>query len=620
MKRLFTILSMVSMISLTMLWQGCEADVDLSNIDTTVEVKASLATPIGSIKASIGNFVGDGTWSIYVDTLKNHGVLTLKDTFSVEGSFHQVDLSQYISSAILNMNIYDKLKASGMLLPGDLIVGTGIQVPLQFPLTMKLSGINNNQSYQRLDSALIKNASFVSTITPKGNLPIKWEWIDKVVINLGEAFHRPAGNSITVYEKGGNYQYGQAIPINVDEFSLNLMKNKKPNNWQDYTNNVIDSCTFDITMYVTIPKSASVIQVPKTAALQYQLGVQFIDYHAIWGMFQPSDDMSNSAVVKFSDLWEGWNQIPNLCLPFSDPSIDVSVTTQIAGALLMNIDYVYTSSNDGKTAYAEFFDGRYKSYTHRFPKEEYLSLESPIGTSTTMRELKFNKLPEHGRIDQLFSIRPDKLAYKYSIGFDESITPQLRITDNTSIRVDAACELPMMFNEGVSLSYAGTIGGIDLSAVSLDAMLDELTILDTLHDASAKLVLAIENSIPLEFKAVLSCLDENGNVILDPETQKPFSITDKDTIVIAAPQFDFVGHEWKSTPDERVYVIEVDREKLEVVKTIKQIAYNVSLDDQSLHYAYEKGLFNVKLTDDNYLRIKIAVGASVDAVLDLELN
>jgi hypothetical protein len=286
----------------------------------------------------------------------------------------------------------------------------------------------------------------------------------------------------------------------------------------------------------------------------------------------------------------------------------------------MNLDYVYTSSNDGKTAYAEFFDGRYKSYTHKFPKEEYLSLESPIGTSTTMRELKFNKLPEHGRIDQLFSIRPDKLAYKYSIGFDESITPQLRITDNTSIRVDAACELPMMFNEGVSLSYAGTIEGIDLSAVSLDAMLDELTILDTLHDASAKLVLAIENSIPLEFKAVLSCLDENGNVILDPETQKPFSITDKDTIVIAAPQFDFVGHEWKSTPDERVYVIEVDREKLEVVKTIKQIAYNVSLDDQSLHYAYEKGLFNVKLTDDNYLRIKIAVGASVDAVLDLELN
>ena len=57
-----------------------------------------------------------------------------------------------------------------------------------------------------------------------------------------------------------------------------------------------------------------------------------------------------------------------------------------------------------------------------------------------------------------------------------------------------------------------------------------------------------------------------------------------------------------------------------MVKTIKQIAYNVSLDDQSLHYAYEKGLFNVKLTDDNYLRIKIAVGASVDAVLDLELN
>jgi hypothetical protein len=64
MKRLFTNLSIVGLLSLTMFWQGCEADVDLNNVDTSVEVDANLATPIGSVKATIGDFVGDGTWGI----------------------------------------------------------------------------------------------------------------------------------------------------------------------------------------------------------------------------------------------------------------------------------------------------------------------------------------------------------------------------------------------------------------------------------------------------------------------------------------------------------------------------------------------------------------------------
>jgi hypothetical protein len=36
-----------------------------------------------------------------------------------------------------------------------------------------------------------------------------------------------------------------------------------------------------------------------------------------------------------------------------------------------------------------------------------------------------------------------------------------------------------------------------------------------------------------------------------------------------------------------------------------------------MQQAYDQGLFNVKLTDDNYIRIKLALGASVEAVLNL---
>ena len=614
MKQLFTMICMVGTIGLTMLWNGCTADVDLNNIDTSVKVNANVATPIGSAKATIGDFVGDGTWGIYIDTVKNHGVITFRDTFSIERDFHKLDLSQYISRTTLKMNVYDKFNESGVL-NNKQITGNGQQIPLTFPLTLKLNGINNDLAHQRIDSALINNASFVSTITPVGNLPIEWEWIDKVTITMGENFYRPAGNVVTVYEKNTQYSYGKEIPTNIDEFSLNLMKNKNPQSWKDYVDNVTDSCKFDITIYVTIPESAGAIDVPTTAAFQYNLGVRFIDYDAVWGMFEPSKDMSGEAVEAIATYWSPWNTLQDLRLPFAEPSVDMLVTTQVAGAMIMEGDYLYTENEQGEKAYATF-DGNRSLYKF-FNKNEYLPLNSPIGTEKTMHIL-FDKDSSRGHIDQLFAIRPDKIGYKFAVKFNEQETPQIRLTKNTSIKLDAVCNLPMILNEGVSLGYADTIKGIDLSMLDLDSLLSGVEMIDTLKEASAKLVIKFENSIPLQFKGVLTCMDENGEVIVDPKTEKPLLITENDTITIAAPEFTKDGYDWIVTPLESVEVVDVDRDDLEILRQIKSIEYHVWMDDKSLEEAYNKGLNNIQLKDDNYLKVKIAVGANVEGVLNLE--
>lgn len=620
MKKLFTILSMVGTIGLSMMMQGCEADVDLNNIDKDIQVEANLTIPVGSFKASIGDFVGNGQFGIYVDSLENHGVLTFKETFGIERHFHQVDLSRYISSTTLNLNVYEKLKAAGLLLPGDKIMGTGTQVPLSFPLTMKLDGINHNLSNQRLDSALIKNASFISTITPKGNLPIKWEWIDKVDIHLGSAFHRPAGNVVTVYKKGDNYKYGQPIPINVDEFSLCLMKNRnldptKKDEWKKYLNNVVDSCSFDVTMYVTIPTSAGMIDVPSTSVLSYNLGVQFINYHAIWGMFEPNTDMSAHAEDAIADYWSMWNTIPKLCLPLAKPSVELSITTQMAGALIVESDYLYTKNNQGITKYATF-DGK-QEFQKYFNKNEYLPLTSQIGDTAKMT-IHLDSDSKNGDIDNLFSIRPDKVGYHFAVRFNEQETPQLRITDNTLIRLEAECKVPMIFNEGLVLAYADTLGDLDLSDLDIDAFLDSISILDTLQEAKAKLVVAFESTIPLDIKGKLTCLDAEKNVIIDPKTNKPLQLTDNETIIIAGPKQTFENHQWHATPNQSVQIIEVDRQFLETLKQVKKVAFEAELNDESMRGAYEQGLFNVKLENDSYIRARIGVGATVEAVLSLD--
>ena len=614
MKRLFTMFCMVSTIGLTMLWNGCTADVDLDNIDTSVDVEANVATPIGSMTATIDDFVGDGTWGIFIDTVNHEGVITFRDTFSIARDFHKLDLSKYISNTTLKMNVYDKLEGKPYFVNGQ-ITGNDQPIILTFPLTLKLKNINNNLAHQRIDSALINDASFISKISSIGGLPLKWEWIEKVELKLGKNFHRPSGNLITVYSKGDGYGYNQNINVAVDAFSMNLMKEKNPQSWKDYTNNVVDTCNFEILMHIVVPSSAGVVNIPSTAAFQYDLGVKFIDYEAVWGMFEPSKDMSGEAVEAIATYWSPWNTLQDLRLPFAEPSVDMLVTTQVAGAMIMEGDYLYTENEQGEKAYATF-DGNHSLYKF-FNKNEYLPLSSPIGTEKTMHIL-FDKDPSRGHIDQLFAIRPDQIGYKFAVKFNEQETPQIRITKNTSIKIDAVCNLPMILNEGVSLGYTDRIKGIDLSMLDLDSLLKDVEMIDTLEEASAKLVIKFENSIPLQFKGMLTCLDENDNVIIDPKTEKPLLLTENDTISIAAPEFTKEGHDWNITPLESVEVINVDREDLETLRQIKTIEFHVWMNDESLAEAYDNGLNNIQLKDDNYLKVKIAVGANVEGVLNLE--
>ena len=614
MKRLFTMFCMVSTIGLTMLWDGCTADVDLDNIDTSVDVEANVATPIGSMTATIDDFVGDGTWGIFIDTVNHEGVITFRDTFSIARDFHKLDLSKYISNTTLKMNVYDKLEGKPYFVNGQ-ITGNDQPIVLTFPLTLKLKNINNNLAHQRIDSALINDASFISKISSIGGLPLKWEWIEKVELKLGENFHRPSGNLITVYSKGDGYGYNQNINVAVDAFSMNLMKEKNPQSWKDYTNNVVDTCNFEILMHIVVPSSAGEVNIPSTAAFQYDLGVKFIDYEAVWGMFEPSKDMSGEAVEAIATYWSPWNTLQDLRLPFAEPSVDMQVTTQVAGAMIMEGDYLYTENEQGEKAYATF-DGDTSLYKF-FNRNEYLPLSSAIGTEKTMHIL-FDKDPSRGHIDQLFAIRPDQIGYKFAVKFNEQETPQIRLTKNTSIKIDAVCNLPMILSEGVSLGYSDKIKGIDLSMLDLDSLLKDVEMIDTLEEASAKLVIKFENSIPLQFKGMLTCLDENNNVIIDPKTEKPLLLTENDTILIAAPEFTKDGHDWNITPLESVEVINVDRDDLETLRKIKTIEFYAWMDDESLAEAYDNGLNNIQLKDDNYLKVKIAVGANVEGVLNLE--
>lgn len=602
------------------LLSSCHSDLDFGNIDPKAEVELGLALPVGSVYASIGDFFGAGAGNFYVDSLKNKGVITWKDTFNIARNFHQVDLAKYISEKQLNLNVYEKIDAAVMIGSNKRIIGTGDPVTLDFDMPLKLKGINHPDSLdkERLDSALIETASF-SSIINTNNLPLEWEWIDQVTLDLGDQIRRPAGNTMVVYDKNrDNYGYNRNIPTAVDNFTINLMAKNAAG--QYVVGQVIDSCNFVIHFTFTVPEGRQV-DIPENAGFKYKLGVQFIDYKAIWGRFIRSKDMYDESEINLSDTWGALDFISRSNLPFADPKIDMFIVTQVAGALKVDGDYLYAEDINGTKRYATFKYGtETKQDFHRqFQSHEYLDpITSAIGDSTTNMMIPFDKDPERGHIDILFQNMPQRLGYKFNLDFNYQMTPQIRITPNTSIRIEAICQLPMIFNEGLKVVYEDTIKDIDISKYSIDSLLNNVKIIDTLKATDVNAVLHAKNQIPVDLKVYFRCLDEAGQIIMDPEDNtKPLLLFPEDTVKLQAPTYVKESGNWvPKTPGETTILANLSQAELNLFPKIKQIAYYAQIDDQSLQEAYSKGLENIRLTDDQGLTVKLGLSASVDAILD----
>ena len=612
----FRHLNAIIAIAVGLLSSGCHSKIDLDNIDPKAEVEMGVALPIGTLSLQVSDFVGGNIPYLYIDSVNNQGVLTLKIDTSISRNYRQVELEQYVSSAPVKLGVYEQVQAKGLIGADGKITGTGSPVTLDFPLKLQLNGINTSGSLDsmRIDSAFVELASFTSTISPI-DLPLNWEWIDKVTLDLGPQINRSSGNTMTVYDKTkDSYGYNQTIPTSVDNFSLVLMKNRFPKSLSEYLNNVVDTCEFAAHFTLTIPAGQKV-SIPTTAKFNYQLGVQFIDYSAIWGWFTPSKDMHDEAIIDLGQNWGALDFLTRAKLPFTDPTIDVDIQTQVAGALYIDSAYLFVSDYEDHRTFTEF--GPYRDTTRRFTFTpwEWLSLDSPIGAISSNMKVHFDKSAEGGRIDRLFANMPRMLGYRFSVKFDQGQTPQSRITPNTAIKVRALGTLPLMFENGLYIDYSDTIKDVNLSKWTLDSLLQEVKAVDTVKTSDVKLFLYAQNYVPVAVKGTMRCLDAVGNIIKDAKGE-PLQLFTQDTITLAAPQFTSDGGWHRSGPGETTIIAYLSKEKLDLFQKINKITFTVILDNASLQEAYDKGMVDIRIKDTDQLKIRIGIAADADAIMN----
>lgn len=614
---------------------GCRADVDLNNIDTTAEVELGMALPVGSMSVSLSDILGtNSSDNLY---FRSDGVLCLHYDYNRHEDFHAIDFTQYISNAEQTIYLYDSINAymervraeyPDQTFPAGYVCGPPDRdVTLKIPTKMSLTydGINDELSNERIDSAYIVEAKFEGYLMKK-NLSTPFEWVDSVVLVLGKEYVAKSGNRQKLYDKftcEEEITYGMHMPIMLKDFTIDLVKDHT----QPCSNtNVVNSSFMDVEIYLTIPKNTDPMPIATDMAIIFGMDVQFIEYTALWGMFESSNKMQDDGSVSMDSIFGNWSMMKDICLPIAEPLINIHVTHELAGPLVFNGNYLYVTSRDGQTHYAEFGEGR--EHTYQYPRDAKEAIRdnawmdpkpNTIGDSIVL-DMVFNKEPEHGRIDQLFVGTPDIMAWSFAVDFDRTLTNQTRLTPTTNIKMDIDMEVPFIFNEGLYVAYSDTLENINLN---LSSLTDSASIVDSIKQSDLYVQLKIENRLPLDVRIVLCCLDSNGRVITEDRTGEPLRLTQSDTIFIKAPEYT-VGADGSmviSKPGIAEDALNISKDKLEKFNELKSLTYIVILDDKSLHSAFESNEnFKIRITEDSRLKLNIGIGAKVGAVLNLTDN
>ena len=614
---------------------GCRADVDLNNIDTTSEVELGVALPIGSMSVALSDILGANSPEMLY--FRNDGVLCLHYDYDRFEDFHAIDFTQYISNAEQTVYLYDSLNAQMERLRAnypdiDLPQGYVCGLPdttfsLMIPTTMSMTyeGINDEVSSERIDSAYIIEANFEGYLLRK-NSSTPFEWVDSVVLVLGKEYVAKSGNRQKLYDKSeqeGSIGYGMTMPIVLKDFSLDLVKDQT----QPCSNtNVVNGSSMDVEIYMTIPKKAEKQPIVTDMAVIFGMRVQFIEYTALWGMFESSNKMRDEGSISMDSIFGNWSTMKDICLPVADPLINIHVTHELAGPLVFNGKYLYVTSRDGQTHYAEFGDNREHSYKYPRDKVEAVNDKvwmdqnpSTIGDSIVL-DIVFNKEAEHGRVDRLFTGTPDVMAWHWYIDFDKTLTEQTRLTPTTKLDMNIDIDVPFIFNEGLYAAYSDTLENINLNIAGL---MDSISLIDSVKQSDLYVQLKIENRLPLDVRMVLCCLDSNGHVIIDDRTGEPLRLTQNDTLFIKAPEYT-VGAKGEmiiSQPGSLEDAINITKEKLERFDELKALSYTVIVDDKSLHSAFESDEnFKIRITDDSRLKLQIGIGAKLGAVFNFTNN
>ena len=573
---------------------SCHSKVDFENLDTTSEVEMGVALPVGSLHATMGDFLGAGQVpQIYVG---EDGIFHFIDTVDIpQKSYHKIDVASYIIKDKTTLSFPIKEKVSKDVINGDGVTTT----ELVFDVVLNMSGINENPYQERLDSIWVAEAKFISIINVE-DFGLNWSEIKRVRLELGEQFRRPKGMMVNIPVSGKGY--AQNIPIDVDDFTLSLLKNNDLS--QGNVTSIECKIHFDV-----CPDNGHNIALTDNSKFLYNLQVKVIDYEAIWGWFQAGNEMQDANRLNMDSLWDGWKDFKKLKVRFMEPSIKVSVWHKIAAPLRMYIDYITAIDSTGKATHATWHGEERTD----FPLPKIISPYSKDLTDSIINSKIFSYDPADGHIDLLFDVKPDYFDYKFYLVIDQNPRTdypwkQHRITRDVKVHGFAVIDVPFKLNEGSELEYTSTIDSVDISSISLDSLLAQAEILDTIKASDLKLILEVDNRIPFDLEGWFTFLNKDSvdmkMELLEGNKENHLRFPAPKMERPAGQKYGFVTEASKTR-----CIINVDKNDFDRLAEVKYIRFDAAITGNPQPCVIDTA------TD---IRVKVGISAHVDAVLNFD--
>ena len=598
------------------LLSGCRSEVQLDNVDTTIEAQMQLALPIGSINAKVSDFLGTSdSAEFYIDTIGGENVVTYHRSMTYEKELSEFDIKSKIGSKTYYVNIYDMIKDAtcddGQGHTAPLIdAGGNINVPagftysdtLDFAVPLIIDDVNKEGTELRVDSARFTHADFFVKVTRSNFQDLNWAWIDTVKVDLTDQIKYKPSRMMTVYKRGDNATWGAKLNAKLNEVLLDMMKD---HSYPPTSGKVYNNIPFHVYVIYTIP-GGTVAHVANNSGLDCEFGTDSLDVKAVWGWFSNGMVPYNQTInINYSPF----NFLNTARLPLANPIIDGTLRTKIAGALKLEAEINATDAA-GKVRRASWNGSTIMRKT--FTEGAIDPSTSPLDAEAQFT-LHFDGTEANGNIDTLLAEMPRQIYYNISAGFDKETTPQVRVAGDAYLRAEAIAKVPIEFNKDLKIDYTETLKGIKLDRASIDSLLDQVNWLDSLKTTNVHVFVKVTNGIPLDIKGTFYCLDKDGNELMDPENpSKHWTIFDGDTLLLAGASYDGAG---TIIPKESITGSALTRAKIDLFPKISQIVYYAYVTDDAVKASpYNKG---AKITGANNVKVALGLTADLDAILNL---
>lgn len=592
---------------------GCVTRMNMEDADLRAEVKTGIGVPVATITANLGQILGFDSISGQTNKVKQlyfkmpgdnslpddiaDYTLFFRDTFSIERSFHTINIGSYKGSSLTGLNIAQELGITA----DTYTMPAGTLLTLTFPMVVKFDSINDEIHKERVDSILVDTASYTSLFT--SNFGLSDADIQKV--ELIYPSNVTDYNGVPMPTQPLNIHMEQSCDIPMYNIAVSMKKDPKKPGWE--TGNSTQEITFNVRFTI---KTSQALTITQNSVVEHKFDVKYLSFEAVWGYFAPSKYMHFNEEYDLDKEWDTWKKLRNLKMRMSKPFIKLVVTHSVAANLDVNIHSLYVNEKVGSgRQYALFGPGAGDTTTVWNMSNHADPFTSPLGTQAS-NEITFyytgHKANEHeGDLDRLFDLRPNIVGFNIEVTPHDGFNAVYRLDKNPNIHVSAIPTVPFVVNEGSELGYADT-ADVDMSVYSYDSIISQVEWLDTVKKADVKLYIKAKNGIPFAIDAEYNFLDENmQEVNMD-------MISSDNTLGhilhISAPT-KFNEHGIATEPGTGVVIINVTEENWKRLQSIRHIRYEAKISGNPT---------TVSITSNTELQLTIGVGANVDAIIDGE--